>query len=76
MMAWEKEVYRLDLNRALLIYDFEQLLILAYSSMYARRLEIAIKALEYNIAVYRKMKPLHIKSVSHHLLIVEIPQYH
>jgi hypothetical protein len=68
MKAWEKEVYRLDLHRACLRYDIDVMVATCYNSMFLRKLEITLQAVEYNIAIYRKMKPLHIKNVSHHLL--------
>ena len=71
MMAWEKEVKKLDLHRALLRYDIDVMVHTCYSSMFLRKLEITLQAVEHNIAVYRKMKPLHIKMVSHHLIPVD-----
>lgn len=71
MKAWEKEVEKLDLHRAYLAYDIEVMIIDCYSSFHLRKLEITYQALMYNIAVYRKWKPVHIKEVSHLLLPVD-----
>lgn len=71
MNAWEKEVYRLDLHRACLRYDIDVMISTCYSSIFLRKLEITLQAVEYNIAIYRKMKPLYIKTVSHLLIPVD-----
>jgi len=71
MKPWEKEVHRLDLNRACLRYDIDVMIVTCYSSMFLRKLEISLQAVEYNIAVYRKIQPLHLKEVSHLLLPVD-----
>lgn len=75
MNAWEVEVNRLDLNRAVLRYDIEQMIEFCYNSFYLRKLEIQLQAIEYNIAIYRSIKPLVLKQVSHLLIIVDSPLF-
>lgn len=71
MKAWEKEVYRLDLHRAYLRFEIEEMIFLCYNSFYLRKLEIQLNAVEYNIAVYRTKKPHYIREVSHLLFPLE-----
>lgn len=71
MTAWEKEVYRLDLNRALIRYDIDVIILTCYSRVFLNKLQITLLALEHNIGVYRQIKPLYIKEVSHLLIPVD-----
>lgn len=71
MKAWEKEVYRLDLHRACLRYDIDIMIATCYSSMFLRKLEITLQAVEYNIAIYRKIQPIYLKQVSHLLIPID-----
>lgn len=68
MTAWEKEVKKLDLHRALLDHDLEVMILTHYNSFFCRKLEITINAIIYNISIYRTIKPVYLKQVSHLLL--------
>lgn len=65
MKDWEKEVYKLDLHRALIRYDIDVMVLTAYSVVFLHQLQITLLALEHNISVYRTIKPNTLKEVSH-----------
>jgi hypothetical protein len=71
MTAWEKEVYKLDVNRALLRYDIDVMIVTCYSTSFLQKMQITLLTIEYNISVYRKIQPKHIKEVSHLLMPID-----
>ncbi len=68
MKAYEKEIEKLELHRALIAHDIEVMVCTCYNSFFLKKLEITFQSLNYNIGVYRSIKPLHLKQVSHLLL--------